>query len=123
MSSDCLHLFAELAVEHWKLLRSSSRMILDLPIDKQKRVEAQSRYASSRLKQLSEEMGLRLVEYEGAEYSPNLPVSVINADDFDVNDGLMIVQTLEPTVLHDGIVILMGKVLLEERKARDVSGN
>lgn len=119
----CVRLFAELAVEHWKLLRTAYRMLSDLPIDQQKKVEAQYRYASSRLKQLSEEMGLRLVEYEGAEYSPNLPVNVINADDFDVNDGLIIAQTLEPTVLHDGMVILMGKVLLEERNARDVSGN
>jgi hypothetical protein len=123
MDGDNIHAFAQLAVEHWKLLRGVSRMLSDLPADQQKRVEAQYRYASNRLKQLTEEVGLRLAEYEGAEFSPNLPVCVINADDFNENDGLMIAQTLEPTVLHNGMVIIMGKVLLEERKATDVSGD
>ena len=123
MDSSNTRVFAQLAVEHWKLLRAAYRILTDLPIDQQKRVEAQYRYASTRLKQLSEEMGLRLVEYEGAQYSPNLPVCVVNADDFDDNNGLIVAQTLEPAAIHDGSVILMGKVLLEEREVTDVSGD
>ena len=58
--------------------------------------------------------GLRLIAYVDEPYSPNLPVTVANADEFQGNEGLVIAETLEPTLLADGRVVAMGKVILKQ---------
>ncbi len=112
-----------LAIEQWKLLRLYRRSIIDLPLEKQKRTEAQWAYASGRLVALAAELRLRLMEYEGMAYEPNLPVIVLNADEFDTSEGLVIDRTLEPTVLRDGQVLSMGTVVVTLGEETNVSGD
>lgn len=113
----------ELLVEHWRLLRLHNKAIGDAPIDKQKKMDAQWQYCTGRFKSLSAELGFKVVEYEGAIYSANLPVVVVNVDDFTTNEGLVVRQTIEPTVVYEGRVVYMGKVILAEGERTHESGN
>jgi hypothetical protein len=48
-------------------------------------------------------------------YEPNLPVTVANAEEAASFDDAVIDRTLEPTIIADGQMIAMGKVLLKKR--------
>ena len=105
---------AELTLECWRLLRLAERLIHGQPPDRQARALAQTRYARGRVEAILGARGLRLIAYANEPYSPNLPVTVANADEFDGNDGLVIADTLEPTLLADARVVTMGKVILKK---------
>ena len=45
-------------------------------------------------------------------YDPGMAVTPLNIDEFDVQDQLFVLQTIEPIVMQDGIVRKSGTVLL-----------
>ena len=102
---------ADLTVECWRLLRLGERLVRDQAADRQPRALAQLRYVRGRLDSILGARGLRLVAYVDEPYSPNLPVTVANPDEFQGNEGLVIAETLEPTLLAVGRVVAMGKVI------------
>ena len=61
------------------------------------------------------ENGLRVSNFEGHEYTPNLPLTVVNADDFEGNEGLIVSQMIEPTIVDDEGVVNMGKAILTKK--------
>jgi hypothetical protein len=103
---------AELTAECWRLLRLAERLNRDQPPERQARGLAQLRYVRSRLDAILGARGLRLIAYDGEPYSPSLPLTVANADQLDGNEGLIVHETLEPTLVADGGVVAMGKVIL-----------
>ncbi len=104
----------KLSTEYWRLLRLFEKAVKNQPFDKRSKGTAQLRYAQGRLKAILEENGLRLISYDQSPYSPNLPVTVVNEDDVYGNEGLVIEETLEPTILAHGNVVTMGKVILKQ---------
>lgn len=114
--------FSKLAVEHWRLIRVLSRLVERLPPESQARVAAQARFASNQLESLVRTQGLALVTFEGRPFEPSLPVTAVNAEDFAGADALLISETVEPTVMAEGRVIQLGKVLVALGGA-DVSRN
>ncbi len=105
---------AELTVECWRLLRLVERLVRDQQPDRQARGLAQVRYVRGRPDAILGARSLRLIAYADEPYSPNLPVTVANADELDGNEGLVIAETLEPTLLANGRVVAMGKVILKK---------
>jgi hypothetical protein len=105
---------AELTLECWRLLRLGERLVRDQAGERQPQALAQLRYVRGRLDSILGARGLRLFAYVDEPYSPNLPVTVANADEFQGNEGLIIAETLEPTLLADGRVVAMGKVILKQ---------
>jgi hypothetical protein len=112
-------IFAQLAVDYWKLMRAfdRSRALAGQPHDA--RLEAQAKYADGRLTSALEAASMRLVTYDGAAYTADLPVSAVNADEFPDQDEaeLHVASTLEPAVILDMNVIRTGRVALELRDA------
>jgi hypothetical protein len=104
----------KLSTEYWRLLRLLEKAVKSQPFDKRPKGTAQLQYAQGRLKAILEENGLRLISYDKSPYSPNLPVTVANEDDVYGNEKLIIEDTLEPTILADGNVVAMGKVILRQ---------
>ena len=105
--------FISLAVEFWKIINSYERSLVFLPPEHQAKTQAQIRFSAQKLNTLLEDTGVRLVSYEGQVFEPNLPVSAINADEYiDVEDNLVVKQTIEPAVIDGSKVIVMGKVIL-----------
>lgn len=60
--------------------------------------------------------GITIVTFDGAEFEINLPVTAVNAEDVSAGHTCIIERTLEPTVLANDRVVLMGKVFLVEKK-------
>jgi hypothetical protein len=117
MSMDRQHaeIFAQLAVDYWKLMRAfdRSRALAGQPHDA--RLEAQAKYADGRLTSALDAASMRLVTYDGIAYTADLPVSAVNADEFPGEGGadLRVASTLEPAVIHNMNVIRTGRVALE----------
>lgn len=103
---------AALAVETWKLQATLRRSATDLAEEKRARVEAQLRYSGGQLERILAEADLRLVTFDGEEFSAELPVSPVNAEDLKGAKMTFIDQTLEPTVVAAGSVVRIGRVLL-----------
>lgn len=57
-------------------------------------------------------LDIRLEEFVGQPYSPSLPVEPVNPEDFDSEEGLVVHETIEPTILHNGRVLMRGKAVL-----------
>jgi hypothetical protein len=76
-------------------------------------IGAQIRYCASRLQTICAECGLRLITYDREPYEANLPVT--NAEEAAEFEEAVIDRTLEPTIVADGQVVAMGKVLLRRR--------
>lgn len=94
-----------------------------LPPNHQAKTLAQLRYSASRLSGVLDSLNLKLVTFDGQPFQPNLPVTAVNADDFDDDVGECLVeQTIEPAIVKDSTVLLMGKVLLVKGSG-DVSRN
>ena len=109
-------ILAELAVEFWKAIRSHERTLQMVPIMQLPKIQAQIRFSSSRLVALLAGTGFALIEFDG-EYSPNLPATPVNGDDFaGTEKTLMVERTIEPAVVNqeDMRVVRMGKVWIRE---------
>jgi hypothetical protein len=105
----------QLATEYWRLLRLADKTILNAPADKASSFAAQLRYSESKLRSVCASAGLRLIAYEREKYEPNLPVTVLNAEDGASLEDAVIERTVEPTIIVGGSVVAMGKVLLRSK--------
>jgi hypothetical protein len=110
-----LDALVKLATEYWRLLKLAERAANDMQSPKMASVVAQIRYSTSRLQAICQEGGLRLLAYNREPYEPNLPVTVSNAEEAAEFGDAIVVRTLEPTIIADGQVVAMGKVLLKRR--------
>ena len=105
----------KLSTEYWRLLKLTERAVADMQNEKTASVAAQLRYSMSRLSTICAEGGLKLISYDREPYVPNLPVTVANSDETETSEGLIVERTVEPTIIADGQVVAMGKVLLKKR--------
>jgi hypothetical protein len=115
---------AHLAVEYWRLLRAFERTIDRLPHEHVAKTVAQLRCSTGRLDSLLKESGLNLVTFDGQKFEPNIPATALNVEDFTEGELLAIESTVEPAVVENMTVLLLGKVVLRKNgDGCDVSGN
>ena len=103
---------AELATEMWKLQRALERVSRDLSPERQGKTSAQLRYSDRQLGNLLEQAGLQLVTFENEEFSAELPVTPVNAEDVDGQQTCFIDTMLEPAIVANGATVRAGKVIL-----------
>ena len=106
----------ELASEYWKLVHAFERSIALTPAPHHNRLNAQARYARGKLDFITERSSIRVIQFDGADFEVNLPVTAVNAQDVDANVTCVVERTLEPTILINNNVALTGKVFLVEKK-------
>ncbi len=113
METNLKSLLSKLAIEYWRIARSYERNLPSM----QNSTSAASTIRNSEKKFISilSENGLRVSNFEGQEYSPNLPLTVVNADEFEGNEGLIVSQMIEPTLVDDDGVVNMGKAILTKK--------
>jgi hypothetical protein len=112
---DDRHNLARLATEYWRLLRIAERALAESPGRRQPARAAQLRYATQRLGAILADSGMRVIAYDGEKFEPNLPVTVINAEDAAGFADPVIERTIEPTITAAGEVLAIGKVALFDR--------
>ena len=110
MSTPSEDLVADLAVDYWKLMKAFERVLVQLPIDRARRAEAQLRFASGRLDSNLSAAGLSLAVFDGRPLDATVPASAINAD--EASDTAIIKETLEPAVLSGSRVLRAARVVL-----------
>jgi hypothetical protein len=103
---------AIIASEWFRCSRRALRLAAEAAPARLERERAQHAYATQRVQDALTTHGLRLHDFSGSAYSPSLPVEPLNPEDFDTEEGLVVTETVEPTVLLDGKVLLRGKVVL-----------
>ncbi len=116
---------AHLAVEYWKLLKAFERAIGRLPQEHVAKTTAQLRFSARKLDSLIKDGGLNLVTFDGQKFEPSIPATALNVDDFTDGEILTIETTVEPAVVENMNVLLLGRVVLKkiEDGVCDVSGN
>lgn len=102
---------AELATEYWKLLRNYDRLVEAAPETLRQGLVAQAKYGARRLGAILDRAKLVLVTFEGQDYTPNLPMTAVNADDF-AGERAVVDQTLEPAIVSGTTPIRIGRVFL-----------
>jgi hypothetical protein len=112
LSEEGAQALALIASEWFKAARRLIRITQETSPDRVERERAQLAYSSSRINGVLSQNGLRMVTHEGTAFTPQLPVEPVNPEDFESEEGLVVYETLEPTVLLDGRVIARGRVVL-----------
>jgi hypothetical protein len=107
---------AIIATEWFKTARRLSRLTQESAPTRLERERAQLAYSKQRIEDALATHGLRLITYDGSDFSAQLPTEPINPEDFDTEEGLIISETIEPTVLHEGKIVLRGRVVLAKGK-------
>jgi hypothetical protein len=92
--------------EYWKLVRTIERAIEVTPENSRERIASQARY----------EQNMSLQTFDGMEFEVNLPASAINGDEFQEHANSVVERTLEPAVISNMRVLLMGKVFLAPKE-------
>lgn len=103
-----------LATEWWKSSRRLLRLALEAAPGRLERERAQVLYSMRRIEEALQAQGYRLHGFDGQAYSPSLPVEPVNPEDFSTEEGLVVAETIEPTILRDGRILVRGRVVLAE---------
>jgi hypothetical protein len=112
LSEEAAKALALVASEWFKTSRRLSRLVRDAAPGRIERERAQLAYSHNVVETLLAGSGLRMVTHDGTPYSPQLPAEPVNPEDFDTDEGLVVTETLEPTVLRAGCVVLRGRIIL-----------
>lgn len=105
-------LLALLATEWFKAARRAIRIAIESAPNRFERERAQLAYSERRISTALAVEGVHMRDFDGEPYSPSLPAEPINPEDFSSEEGLIVRDTIEPTILHNGRIVMRGKVLL-----------
>jgi hypothetical protein len=101
-----------ISTESWRLLQAVKRIQAGLDADQQRRMASRISFYDRVLEDGLSEVGLRLVDFTGQEYGPQLAATAINADDFETSEELVVESTIEPAVVGPEGLLKSGTVTL-----------
>lgn len=80
-----------------------------------KRIDGAFNRINKKVLEMQNILGVEIITLSGA-YQPELPVTPLNIDDFEVDDKLVIDEMIEPVIKEQGSskVLRMGKVMLKK---------
>lgn len=114
--SDLESIFAAMATDYWKLLRSFERIAATAPPESANRLLAQARFAGSRLSGHLADAEMELAVFDGQEMTPAIPAVAINGDECSDYKRTIVASTVEPAIISGGKVIIQARVLAAEGK-------
>lgn len=103
---------AELAAEYWKLLRNYDHVVAAAPENLKAGLVAQANFGTRRLTSILGNSGMHIETFEEQLYSPNLPITAVNAEDFSGGEPALVEQTLEPAIISGTTPVRFGRVYL-----------
>jgi hypothetical protein len=106
----------DLAVEGLRLGQRFERAVNKLDAGEARPFVSQIHYHRKRTHDTLEAIGLRLVDLQGQDYDPGMPVRVLNIDEFGPGTPLTVQQMVEPIVMGPNGVERTGAVLVGERR-------
>lgn len=106
-----------IATEMFRFQRVFEKAISKLDITEQSKYMSQYGWFSKRVYKALEEADLRVLSLDGQIYDPGMAATPLNIDEFEVDDPLYVVQTLEPIIMQDGRVVKTGTIVLGKVEA------
>ena len=90
-----------------------------IAISNNKKYNSATTRISKKIDEVKKILNVELIDFRGAAYTAELPVEALNLEDFEENQELIIIETVEPTIKEKETshIIRFGKVLLAENKA------
>ena len=101
-----------IASELFRFQRVFEKAIGKLETDEKSRYMSQYLWFSKRVNKALEESNLRVLSLEGQLYDPGMAVTPLNIDEFEIDDQLYVLQTIEPIIMQDNTVVKTGTVIL-----------
>ena len=98
-----------IASELFRFQKVFEKAISKLDIDERNKYVSQYAWFSKKVYKALDEANLKLLNIEGQLYDPGMAV---NIDDFDADDQLYVLQTIEPIIMQDDKVFKTGTVIL-----------
>jgi len=112
LADEAAKTLALVASEWFKTARRLARLTQEVAPGRLERERAQLSFAQNRIEISLARLGIRLVTHDGLPFTPELPAEPVNPEDFDTEEGLLVRETLEPTVLFEGRIVARGRVVL-----------
>jgi hypothetical protein len=103
---------ALLAAEWFKAANRALRITEEAAPGRLERERARIAYSTRRIEDALAEHGLRIHTFDGQPYSPALPAEPVNPEDFTSEEGLVVRETIEPTIVCESQILLRGKIVL-----------
>lgn len=110
--SKLLDSLISIAFEFFRFKAIFERLLSKLDFDEQAKYLKQYSWFSKKVERALESAHIKVLDFQGKLYDPGMAVSTLNIDDFNKDDQLFVVQTIEPTILIDDTVYRIGTVLL-----------
>ena len=101
-----------IASELFRFQRVFEKAISKIDIDERGKYMSQFSWFSKKVLKAVEEASLKVLNPEGQLYDPGMAVTPLNIDDFETDDRLYVLQTIEPIIMQDDKVYKTGTVIL-----------
>lgn len=101
-----------IASELFRFQRVFEKAVSKLEIDERSKYMSQYAWFSKKVYKALDEANLKLLNVEGQLYDPGMAVTPLNIDDFETDDQLYVLQTIEPIIMQDDRVYKTGTVIL-----------
>lgn len=105
-------LIAMVLSETYRFNRTLDKAIKKLDMNDQKKIVNQYSWFSRKIDDLIKEIGMRMITYDNVLYDVGMPITPINIDEFGSDDRLLILYTIEPTIMQGDRVFKTGTVIL-----------
>ena len=117
VNSEQLLAIAELIVEDYRFRRSYLLVLDKVFAEEKKKYESAYTFHSNKIAELTKKLELNIKTYDGWDYDEGLPITPLNADEFDTVSNLSVQQTIEPTILtSEGNIVRQGTVILASKQ-------
>ena len=114
---DIICTIAEFAIEEYRFMRIYDSVVNKLFSEEKKRYISIYNYHECKIRELLDKFNLKIISFDGQEYDEGLPVTPLNADEFDTYDQLVVEQTFNPTVItSEGNIVIQGTVSLARKR-------
>ena len=116
LSSETENKIITTVVELYKFNTTFSRMLQKISEEDQPRFLNKYQYFSKKIIELADTIDIQVKDFCGFDFDPGLPVSVLNLEDYSIEDELIISQMLEPVIMKKGKLIKTGVALVSKKE-------
>ena len=101
-----------IASEFFRFQSVYEKAINRIDMDERNKYISQFSWFSKKVIKALDESNIKIINLEGQIYDPGMAVTPINIDDFETDEGLYVMKTIEPIIMKEEKVVKIGTVIL-----------
>ena len=106
---------AELAIDYWRLENKINKVLNTIKGTNKEGLEN----SLGRIKRYLEKNDIEIVDHTNQKYDEGLNLEILTVEEDPKVTGPIVKETKEPTILHKGQIVHIGKVVLISNKGMD----